>query len=105
MAEAGTEVDPSLVVESSFGIDSGAEAADQLMKLAPAPTAIFAVNENTAIAALSILSKLGLSVPDDVPLVGYNDILIVSRLPVPLTTVRYRSIKLPQQRRICFPRR
>jgi LacI family transcriptional regulator len=88
MAEAGLAVDPALIVESSFGIDSGAEATDALMRLSPPPTAIFAVNDNTAIGALSMLTRLGLSVPEDVSLVGYNDIPIVSRLPTPLTSVR-----------------
>ena len=58
------------------------------MGLDPRPTAVFAVNDNTAIGALSALEKLGLSVPKDVSLVGYNDIPIVSRLPTPLTSVR-----------------
>ena len=76
------------MIESTFGIDSGAEAAERLMKLTPVPTALFAVNDNTAIGALSALTRLGLSVPDDVSLVGYNDIPLVSRLPIPLTSVR-----------------
>lgn len=88
MAEAEAAVDPAWVVESTFGIDSGADAAQALMGLDPRPTALFAVNDNTAIGALSVLEKLGLSVPKDVSLVGYNDIPIVSRLPTPLTSVR-----------------
>jgi LacI family transcriptional regulator len=88
MAEAGAEVDPAWVVESTFGIDSGAEAAEVLMGLARRPTAVFAVNDNTAIGALSTITKLGLSVPKDVSLAGYNDIPLVSRLPTPLTSVR-----------------
>jgi LacI family transcriptional regulator len=88
MAEAGAEVAPGWVVESTFDIDSGAEAAEALMRITPRPTALFAVNDNTAIGALSTLGRLGLSVPGDVSLVGYNDIPIVSRLPTPLTSVR-----------------
>ncbi|UOY02438.1 LacI family DNA-binding transcriptional regulator [Blastococcus sp. PRF04-17] len=88
MAEAAVDVAPSWVVESTFGIDSGADAARALMSLDPRPTAVFAVNDNTAIGALSAFEDLGLSVPEDVSLVGYNDIPIVSRLPTPLTSVR-----------------
>ncbi|MFD1626274.1 LacI family DNA-binding transcriptional regulator [Azospirillum griseum] len=88
MTEAGLALDPRWIVESTFGIDSGAEAAERLMATPERPTAIFAINDNTAIGALSALVKLGLSVPDDVSLVGYNDIPIVSRLSVPLTSVR-----------------
>ena len=57
MAEAGAEVDPAWMVESTFGINSGAEAAEALMSLAPRPTALFAVNDNTAIGALSALGE------------------------------------------------
>lgn len=88
MAEAGAPVDPAWIVGSSFGIDSGAEAAEALMRLDPRPTAIFAVNDNTAIGALSAVRAAGLSVPEDVSLVGYNDIPVISRLAVPITSVR-----------------
>lgn len=88
MAEADVDIDPSLVVESTFGIESGFATARQLMTLDEPPTAVFAVNDNTAIGALSAFAETGLSVPEDVSLVGYNDIPIVSRLPRPLTTVR-----------------
>ena len=88
MVEAGIDVDPGWVVESTFGIDSGADATRTLMRLDLRPTAVFAVNDNTAIGALSAFENLGLSVPEDVSLIGYNDIPIVSHLPTPLTSVR-----------------
>lgn len=88
MAEAGLAVDPSWIAPSSFDIDSGAVAVEALMAGATPPTAIFAINDNTAIGALSRLTQLGFSVPGDISLVGYNDIPIVRRLPTPLTTVR-----------------
>ena len=88
MAEAGLEVDPDWIVPSTFDIDSGQLAANRLMRLPSPPTAIFAINDNTAIGALSALTHLNLSVPGDVSVVGYNDIPIVSHLPVPLTTIR-----------------
>lgn len=88
LAESGVEIVPDLIIPSTFGIDSGADAAEQLMRRPDPPTAIFAVNDNTAIGALSTLSRMEIRVPGDVSLVGYNDIPIVSRLPTPLTTVR-----------------
>jgi LacI family transcriptional regulator len=88
LTEAGVAHNLRLVAPSTFGIDSGAEAAERLMALDPVPTAFFAVNDNTAIGALSRLAQLGLSVPGDVSVVGYNDIPLVSRLPTPLTSVR-----------------
>jgi LacI family transcriptional regulator len=88
LAEAGITPDATLVVESSFSIEAGAIVAAEMMNRPDRPTAIFAVNDNTAIGAMSALTNLGLSVPDDVSLVGYNDIPIVSHLPTPLTTLR-----------------
>ncbi len=88
LEEAGIAVRLDYIIPSTFGIDAGADAAQQLMRLDDRPTAIFAVNDNTAIGALSGLSRMGLSVPDDISVVGYNDIPIVSHLPTPLTTLR-----------------
>lgn len=88
MEEAGLVVQPEWIVPSTFGLDAGHLAARELMTLASRPTAIFAINDNTAMGALSALAQLGLSVPRDISVVGYNDIPIVSHLPTPLTTVR-----------------
>jgi len=88
LAEIAITSEPALEVESAFSIDAGADAASTLMALPDRPTAIFAVNDNTAIGAMSAIVNLGLRVPEDISLVGYNDIPIVSRLPTPLTTVR-----------------
>ncbi len=52
------------------------------------PTAVFEVEDDTAIGALSAFEDLGLSVPTDVSLVGHNDLPIVSHLPTPPTSVR-----------------
>jgi LacI family transcriptional regulator len=47
--EAGVPIDPAYIVPSTFGIDSGSESAETLMRVEPRPTAIFAVNDNAAI--------------------------------------------------------
>jgi LacI family transcriptional regulator len=56
---------------------------------------IFAVNDNTAIGVMAAAHTLGLRIPEDLSLVGYNDIPIVNRLPVPLSTVASRSNRSP----------
>ena len=88
MEEAGLPNEPDLIVPSTFSIKSGEEAARRLVSLPHPPTAIFAINDNTAIGSMAAIAHAGFSVPGDISLVGYNDIPIVSRLPVPLTTVR-----------------
>jgi LacI family transcriptional regulator len=69
-------------------MESGEIAGRALLDRTDRPTAIFAVNDNTAIGVMAAAHALGLSIPEDLSLVGYNDIPVVSRLPVPLTTVR-----------------
>jgi LacI family transcriptional regulator len=88
LEEAGIADAAELTMPSTFSIESGETAARALLNLADPPTAIFAINDNTAIGSMSAIAQAGLSVPQDISLVGYNDIPIVSRLPVPLTTVR-----------------
>ena len=88
LAEAGLPVDESLVAGDAFSIEAGENAGRALLERTDRPTAIFAVNDNTAIGVMAAAHSLGLRIPADLSLVGYNDIPVVSRLPVPLTTVR-----------------
>jgi LacI family transcriptional regulator len=96
LAEAGIPLDDTLVVGESFSMEAGEIAGRALLDRADRPTAIFAVNDNTAVGVMSAAHALGLRIPDDLSLVGYNDIPIVSRLPVPLSTVRvpFRQIAI-----------
>ena len=86
--EAGVPVVDSLMVGDSFSMQAGETAGHALLDRPDRPTAIFAVNDNTAIGVMAAAHAQGLRIPDDLSLVGYNDIPVVSRLPVPLTTVR-----------------
>lgn len=88
LTQAGVDIDDSLIAGNSFSIESGEIAGRTLLDRADRPTAIFAVNDNTAIGVMAAAHGLGLRVPGDLSVVGYNDIPIVRRLPVPLTTVR-----------------
>ncbi|MBO1360229.1 LacI family DNA-binding transcriptional regulator [Acetobacter sacchari] len=87
LEEAGVALNPAYVRETEFSIEAGAMEAPVLMGLSPKPTAIFAVNDNTALGTLSALAAMGLRVPEDVSVVGYNDIPIVRSLTTPLSTV------------------
>lgn len=86
--QAGIAADDSLVAGNAFSIESGETAGRALLDRADPPTAIFAVNDNTAIGVMAAAHALGRRVPHDLSIVGYNDIPVVRRLPVPLTTVR-----------------
>ena len=86
--EAGIAPDDSLIMDSDFSIESGEEMGYALLCRYDKPSAIFAVNDNLAIGVMAAAHRLGLKLGKEVSLVGYNDIPLVSRLPVPLSSVR-----------------
>jgi LacI family transcriptional regulator len=76
------------VVWSRFDTAGGREAAEQVLTSGrPCPTAIFAVNDFAAIGAMGALRSRGLTVGQDVAVVGYNDTSLAAELPIPLTSV------------------
>ncbi|WP_433953066.1 LacI family DNA-binding transcriptional regulator [Curtobacterium flaccumfaciens] len=80
-------VDDALVVHSDFEVEGGVVGAHTLLSLSEPPTAIFAVNDTAAIGVMGAARQRGLRVPDDLSIVGYNDISVVAQLPTPMTTV------------------
>ncbi len=75
-----------LIVEGDWSEASGYAAMRRL--LAAKPDAVFAANDSMALAALRALKEQGLRVPEDVALVGYDDIPAAAAADPPLTTVR-----------------
>ena len=97
MTEAGLPIDPALIIEGDFEISSGQAATEKLFSL-PAeqrPTAIFASSDLMAYGVLAAAQECGVSIPDDVALVGFDDlanmaesIVVVGPGHIPLTTIR-----------------
>jgi LacI family transcriptional regulator len=87
LSERGLPADPGLVVESGYTEDGGARAAERLLALPDRPTAIFAVTDMTAVGAFGVARRLGLRIPEEVAIVGYNDIPLATRMVPALTTV------------------
>ncbi|MFW0795165.1 LacI family DNA-binding transcriptional regulator [Gordonia sp. CPCC 205515] len=86
---ASIELPAARVVPSTFEVDGGIEAGRRLLESSSdRPRAIFAVSDTIAIGVMGVARDLGLRIPDDVALLGYNDIPVAAQLPVPLTTVR-----------------
>lgn len=76
------------VVEcDSYSVAAGEEATDRLMRQSPRYTAILAGNDLIALGAYRMLRTLGLAIPTDVSVVGFNDMPFVDLLEPPLTTV------------------
>jgi LacI family transcriptional regulator len=85
---AGLPFDPELVESGGFTEEGGRAAVAVLLDRAPGITAVFAANDAMAIGAVVELRARGLKVPDDVSLVGFDDIPTVQWMDPQLTTVR-----------------
>ena len=89
LQEAGLELDPDLVWEGDFTQPTGYRlVAERLRSGRPLPRAIFCANDLMALGALAALHEHGVSVPDDVAVMGYDDLPLAATAIPPLTTVR-----------------
>jgi LacI family transcriptional regulator len=88
LASAGIMPDPALELASDFQIPGGVEAAGRLLDLADPPTAIFAFNDNLAIGTMQTATARGLRIPDDLSVVGFDDLEWAQLMTPALTTVR-----------------
>ena len=86
--DAGIEIPRERIVYSGFDAAGGRAGAEAILASNNYPDSIFATNDFAAIGALGVLRDRGLTVPDDVALVGYNDIPLAREMMVALTTVR-----------------
>lgn len=87
LGAAGVRVDPALVVPGAFTEHSGVQAVERLLERRVRFTAIFAANDQMALGAALALYRAGKRVPDDVSLVGFDDVAGSLYAVPPLTTV------------------
>lgn len=88
LERAGIAPDSSLVRPADFHFESGAEAVETLLEAGIKPDGIFAASDLIAMGAVRTLTQRGIKIPDDVSIVGYDDIRMASYTSPALTTVR-----------------
>lgn len=88
MSRHGLSIDPDHVFSGEFDFVSGEQAVRQFLKHAPHPSAIVAASDLMAMGAIKALAQNDLRVPDDVSVVGFDDILFAGMPRVGLTTIR-----------------
>ena len=86
--EAGRDVDQELVGYGDYSDTSGAAVMRTLLERAPDLDAVFVNSDLMAIAAMGVIREEGCCVPNDVAVVGYDDLSIAAHSNPPLTTVR-----------------
>jgi len=87
LIEASIPVESALMMGGTLDREGGAEAMEQLIQSRQPPTAVFAVNDVMALGALQAAHANRLRVPDDLSIVGFDDIAMASFASPPLTTV------------------
>jgi DNA-binding LacI/PurR family transcriptional regulator len=97
LAEAGLPFDPALVIPGDGRFLGGEAALAALHDLTPRPTAVFCYNDMTAIGLLRAARQAGLRIPDDLAVVGFDDIPIAAYVSPALTTVAQPKFELGQR--------
>lgn len=87
-ARAGVSIPDEWVVEAPFSESGGYSAATRLADGEDRPTAIFVSNITQSVGALAAVRRLGWRIPEDISIVGYDDVTLATYLDPPLTTVR-----------------
>ena len=88
LADRSIAIHPAHFIEGRWGIGEGRELFRRMVSHIPPPTAVICGNAYLAIGAMLEAQTQGISVPEQMSIVGYDDVEIMSELPVPLTTIR-----------------
>jgi DNA-binding LacI/PurR family transcriptional regulator len=94
MEEAGIEIDPQLVFVTNTTSAEVEKITWRLMNLDEPPTAIICATDTMALACMDTIMSMGLSIPDDVSLVGIDDIKISSHRAIQLTSIGHHKFKM-----------
>lgn len=97
LAESGIEPDPEWIVPGNGRPDGGERAFGMLQAMSRRPSAVFCYNDMTAIGLVHAARRAGLSVPRDLAVVGFDDILFASYFYPPLTTIAQPRVEMGQQ--------
>ncbi len=87
MAECNYPVEENWILEGNFECDTAVLAADKIIAMDKKPTAVFCFNDTMALGLMSRLQQRGIRVPEDISVIGYDNIELAEYFSPPLTTV------------------
>lgn len=96
MQEANLQINPKWVHEGFFEPEDGYECMNRILAEPPYPTAVFCCNDVMALGAISAIGEKGLSVPNDISIIGYDNIHASRFYSPPLTTIHQSKTRLGQ---------
>ncbi|MBU3023248.1 LacI family DNA-binding transcriptional regulator [Aestuariibacter sp. A3R04] len=94
MSAAGLVADPTWTIEGDFTLLSGWQGAQAFMRLKDKPTALFCMNDEMAIGAIKALKEKGVSIPDTLSVVGFDDLPFANYCDPALTTIRQPAMNM-----------
>lgn len=97
MADAGLTINPDYIREGDWSVESGERAMRALLALPEPPTAVFALNDHMAIGAILAAQAAGKRVPQDVAVIGFDDIPAASWITPKLTTIAQPAAAIGEQ--------
>jgi DNA-binding LacI/PurR family transcriptional regulator len=96
MAEAGVAIDPALISYGKFEVEEGIDRGRELLRLPDRPTAIFAGNDLQALGVYQAAREARLHIPEDLSVVGFDDLPVTQWVSPPMTTIRQPLIEMAE---------
>ncbi|MGN7149965.1 LacI family DNA-binding transcriptional regulator [Arthrobacter sp. SAFR-179] len=96
LRRAGIALDPALMVPGDFSIEAGEAATRKLLELRDRPTAIFTGNDDQALGAYRAARSAGLRIPEDLSVIGFDDIPAAEWIEPGLTTIRQPVVQMAE---------
>ncbi|WP_337220902.1 substrate-binding domain-containing protein [Vibrio cholerae] len=94
LAEAGIAINPDWIVESDFECEGGYQAFEKLYERGKLPSALFVCNDMMAMGVIQAANQRSLRIPDDLSLIGYDDVHIAKFMTPALTTIHQPKYRL-----------
>ena len=104
LKESGLEFSEQLVAAGDNSFGSGEACAEKLLKRKKPPTAIFAANDDMAAGALRVANRLGIDVPGQLSLAGFDDIALARLVEPALTTIRQPLVQMAERAALMLTR-
>ncbi|MNN63458.1 Catabolite control protein A [compost metagenome] len=93
----GITLRDELIFDGGFRFDQATVAAENLLSTAPEVTAVFAASDEMAIALISVAAKHGISVPEQISVIGYDNLKLAEMSNPPLTTIAQPLYKMGER--------
>lgn len=97
LLEYGLKVCSHWIIESAFNFESGFESTRQLLTQADKPDAIFATSDSIAVGVYQAIWREGLHIPQDIAVIGYDNIVLSQYLTPPLSTIHQPKERLAKK--------